>query len=205
MSLSAGQVMITQAKILFAGEFAVHTFYHTLAADSAIDIDLYFSPMCTVMDTYLPPLMVEEARIVQVKSWLRGNPNPFETRIRNQIVEGTVLGDGLPAFVSATLIEVPNNATRWPATAQAFRPGRIAFTGVPESANLDGTLMPAYAALLQAFGNAIMSVPDTSGFGDPLLLFLDRTYAVKTSSGLARAYVDSVHPGRIGTQNTRKS
>jgi len=206
MALSSGNIMKSQVKVMFQGQFAVNTFYHTLLAENApIDIDLYFTPFVNAIAATYPPLMVEGAVIVSIKSLLHGVPNTFETREDTTYRPGTYEAEGLPPFVSATCIEFPDNTSRWPSSSQVFRPGRFALTGIPENAQVGGIMSSAYAALLQDLCDVIKVIPDTSGFGPTLNLFLDRTYDVKTSSGLARCYVDYVQPGRIGSQNTRKT
>ncbi len=115
-------------------------------------------------------------------------------------LQGTIVGDALPAFNSQVLVKIPDNAERDPITAAPFRSGRASLPGVPESGQNDGAITVAQLALLDAFGlEAILIVGATSDYN----LFYPRREGVPSTT-TAAVPVSSFTGTKVGTQNTRK-
>jgi len=206
MSLDGGQILIAQFKSLYMGKFFYNTLHYAVdGAATPLDIDEYMPQFVGIATNEYADCLVETATVIEMKTWLRGDPNPFETRIDTFSAPGTIVGEGLPPFVSATLKIQPLNSTKWPAGAQDFKYGRVALGGVPESASNGGVLQATYRAALQALCDVLYTVPSSTGFGPVLKLYLDRTQPVVTSTGLARVFAQSISPWRVGSQNTRKT
>lgn len=115
-------------------------------------------------------------------------------------LQGTIVGDALPAFNSQVLVKVPDNAERDPPSAAAFRSGRASLPGVPESGQNDGALTAAQLTLLDAWGLEAITLSGT--LTDYKLFYPRREGTPSTTT--AAVPVSSFTGTKVGTQNTRK-
>lgn len=115
-------------------------------------------------------------------------------------LQGTVIGDALPAFTAQVLIKTPDNADRDPPAAAPFRTGRSSYPGIPEAAQNDGVLTAAQITLLNTYG---LSAITLSGTLTDYKLFYPRREGIPSTT-TAAVPVSSYVASKVGTQNTRK-
>lgn len=153
------------------------------------------------------PLLVADAVITEAHIAVYHMPSQPAPEIAVQYpgAAGEQVGDGLPAFVTATLLKVPNNATLSPPTGTPFvRAGRIAISGIPESAQANGAIDSTYEGLMTNLALALMDFTVTIS-GTPHTFNLGMVKSNPTpGTGTTGVLVSGLNIGRIGTQNTRK-
>ncbi len=144
-------------------------------------------------------------RLIDNITWLetrfvKRNGGVDFTVIRSVNKPGNVVGDSLPAWDTYSFRKNPDNARRDPIGAAPFRPGRYAFSGVPEATQNSGTVTPAEIILLDVLAADIISfVHDL----DTWVMYYVRRDPV-TGSVTAGVPVLTSSFNRVGSQLTRK-
>lgn len=147
--------------------------------------------------------ITEQTRVLSVQGRIRGNPNAGLTYTKTIDFDGTVVGDTLPVWVTATMTKYPDNETAYnPDDATPFKLGRVSISGIPESFQNRGVLTSAGLAALAPLANVLRVIPASIAWDTPELGMMITRYA----NGLfvQRAWVTALTPSRVGSQLTRK-
>lgn len=120
-------------------------------------------------------------------------------------LDGSVIGDVLPPYVSQRLYKIPNNVAIEGTNLEPFKVGRVALPGVPEIAQENGILNSAHVVSLNALAAALNNF-NLSGGGASLYMFMYRLDPLNPAgTAVSAAPLTSLEASAmLGTQNSRK-
>lgn len=150
--------------------------------------------------TALRNCLCDTTQVLSVTGTLRGTPN---AGLSHQVVVsqyGTIDGEELPVWVTASIKKYPDNTTVTHPEHGEFRAGRIALSGVPEAAQNGGALQSTYAVAVGTFCSNIMVLEQT--LNPSLGLAMGRGFG--NAALVNTVLVSSCALNRIGSQLTRK-
>lgn len=147
--------------------------------------------------------VVEAFQLVEIRARIRQTPTSLSSPefILPVNEYGTVESDGMPPFVTAVMVKIPDNTTKDPVGALDFKPGRASFSGVAEIHQDQGLLNAAGIAVWEPVAQIIESITfDVSGTPTTWNLGLERGEVNPD-----KCYIDNCYARQsLGTQNTRK-
>lgn len=176
--------------------------YYPWNNQTALDLEECIDAFQAQVVPSLLDTMSTTAQIISLKGTLRGTPFSGRTFTKAVSLSGTLTGDCLPAWVTASYRKWPDDASQIPANEPLFKPGRMSISGIPESAQVDGVPTASYKALVATFCVEVLSLSILS-IADTITLTMDRE--VNSKYGFSRVKVGDVDLQRIGSQMTRKS
>lgn len=192
-----------QIRTLVQNEFCyTNLVYYPWNNPTALDLDEFLDAWDTQVMSYLLDTLSESAEVISIKGTLRGTPYSGRTMTKFINQNGTLTGDCLPAWVTASYRKWPDDASQIPANEPLFKPGRMSISGIPESAQVNGIPTASYTALVASFCVEVINISLLS-IADTVTLTMDRE--VGSKYGFSRVKVGDVDLQRIGSQLTRKS
>lgn len=203
----AGNAIDWQFKFLSQGEiWYVNGFHFPVPYEQTINLDDAHSYLVDCAEASLA-FLCDSTTLVSVTSTLRGTPNAGRQKVSYINSPGLVTGQQeLPVWVTASFKKWPDDASIDPVGRPFFRPGRFSFSGIPETAQQNGSPSVIWAATTVPFATQIRDtiLPDFTPLQLTLVRDADPEHLPEPILG-AICLVDSVELGRIGSQLTRKT